>query len=95
MIYPELAALDVTADQDLGLAIAFKSDSQTTATTPGAYLALRVQNLLDTYATQYVDAPQAQRILSAVKTADAKTLADVATALKIDLTVAIPADVKP
>jgi hypothetical protein len=91
MIYAELAALDSTPDQDLGLTIQFKEDTQTTAPTPGAYLALVVGSVLDSYVSRHVGHVQKARIADAFdKATDAEKQA-VAAALKIDLTVSADA----
>ena len=110
MIYPELAQLDSTPDQDLALTIAYKHyvaaltlDQQKTAlATPGAFLALRVGDMLDDFVVEHIRKVKIDRILeaatAAVTTTDAKALTDVAAALKIDLTidpnaVAVAADI--
>jgi hypothetical protein len=98
MIYPELAAIDATPDQDLGLTIAFKlaaNQQQTAATTPGEYLAERVMQLLGDYASHHVVTEQKARIDQALATATDKEKQDIATILKVDLVVVPPDALKP
>lgn len=93
MNYPELSKLDSTPEQDLGLNIAFKmavNAGSTETTSPGEYLALRVSELLDSYTNQHVSDVKRQRVVEALSVADTKQLADVATALGVDLTVEVP-----
>lgn len=99
MTYSELASLDSTPDQDLGLTIAFKgalSAGQTAAKTPGAYLAARVGELLASYDQQHVTGVRADRIQQALDVAtkanDASVQA-VAQALGVDLVVVAPDDI--
>lgn len=90
MRYPELAALDSTVDQDLGLTIQFKEDTDTTALTPGAYLALIVSAVLDGYATRHVNQIIKSRITTAYDKASPQARAAAATALGVDLVVEVP-----
>lgn len=94
MTYPELAAIDSTPVQDLGLTIAFKlaaNQAQTAAVSPGAYLAERVIQILTDYASAHVSSEQKARVNAALDAADAKTKQDVAALLGVDLTVVPPA----
>lgn len=95
MIYPELTDVDSTPDQDLGLTIAFKlavNQQQTTAKSPGAYLAERVVQLLTDYASAHVVGEQKSRIDQALAKATDKEKQDVAVILGVDLVIVPPTD---
>lgn len=100
MKYAELAAVDSTADQDLALTIAFKTYVASLATgdvasapaTPGAYLALRVLDVLGGYTTQHVGSVKKTRVSDAFDKATDQDKQQVAAILKVSLTVAPVAD---
>lgn len=99
--YPEVGAVDVTTDQDLGLTIAFKlariaatpSDPSLPIpgpTTPGEYLATRVADLIASYSKTHVTGEQDTRLKDALATADDQKRQQVAAVLGVDLTVVPP-----
>lgn len=98
MRYPELAAVDSTPDQDLGLTIAYKAmlltltpeDLPDAPRTAGAYLAARVTDVLSSYAVQHIEGVQTDRIADAFIRATPQAKAAAATALGVDLDVEIP-----
>jgi len=87
MIYSSLAKFDSTLEQDLGLTIQFKEDTDSLAKDVNEYAALVFASILDGYAQRHVMGVKQQRVMEAFKIADAKTVDDVATVLKIDLTI--------
>lgn len=100
MRYPELAALDSTADQDLGLTIAYKTLLTSLANDPvalaaaprtaGAYLASRVSDTLSSYAMQHVAVVQKDRVVEAFVRASPQAREAAALALGVDLDVEVP-----
>lgn len=95
--YPEVAQLAISADQDLGMVIAFKQAANskfTTATTPGEFVRERIRALFEDAAVAHVSGEQLNRISEALKIAfsqdDVTKLNAVATALGVDLTVTPP-----
>lgn len=92
--YPSLGKIDSTADQDLGLTIAFKKDAEvqhTTAQSPEEYLAQFVVAKLEDLAIQHVSGQQLDLIFEALKIAfsndDVTTINKVATDLNVDITI--------
>lgn len=100
MKYAELAAVDSTADQDLALTIAFKTylaslapgDVASAPATPGAYLAVRIQDVLAGYTTQHVGLVKKTRVSDAFDKATDQDKQSVAAILKVSLTVDPVAD---
>lgn len=98
MRYPELASFDSTADQDLGLTIAYKAMLLTLAPedlpdaprTAGAYLAARVSDTLSSYAVQHVAVVQKDRVVEAFVRASSQAREAAALALGVDLDVEVP-----
>lgn len=92
MIYPELAAFNSTPAQDLGLAVQFKQDTDRKSTTPGEYLATIVSGVLDEYASRHVGQVKTTRVVDAFDKATDQEKQQIASILKISLTVDVPAD---
>lgn len=98
MRYPELAALNTSATQDLALQIEYKTvfstlspaEQQAFPNSPGAFVAKYLLDFFDQMVANRVTAVIKSRVQTAV---DNDPVA-AATALGIDPTVVVPADLK-
>lgn len=101
MIYPELATIDSTADEDLGLTITWTNGlnaelfTKDECPTQGAYLTRVVKAALASYAKTEVQAVQGERFKASLLTADSKTIEEAAAVLGVDLTVDVPPEKDP
>ena len=85
MTYSELAAFDATDEQAKGLAIQRQQDTDHPTATDGEYAVLVLSGILSDYAQRHVVAKQHDKLVDAFSKASDKERADVAAALKIDL----------